>query len=50
MGMDAIHYARSQSMTQVSFELPTELLELPNQTAATLNALAREALIVRLYD
>jgi predicted HTH domain antitoxin len=38
------------AMTTVQLDLPTELFHLPNQTSESLGALAREALIVRLYD
>ena len=37
-------------MTSVQLELPNDILDLPDQTEASLRALAREALIVRLYD
>lgn len=37
-------------MTSVQLDLPHDILTLPNQTAASLQSLAREALIVRLYD
>jgi predicted HTH domain antitoxin len=37
-------------MTTVQLDLPNELFDLPNQTTESLSALAREALIVRLYD
>lgn len=37
-------------MTTVHLDLPDDILALPNQTPERLRALAREALIVRLYD
>jgi predicted HTH domain antitoxin len=37
-------------MTTVYLDLPNDILDLPNQTPERLRALAREALLVRLYD
>lgn len=37
-------------MTTVHLDLPNDILDLPNQTRESLRALAREALLVRLYD
>ncbi|PDV96892.1 UPF0175 family protein [Candidatus Chloroploca asiatica] len=37
-------------MTTVHLDLPQDMLDLPNQTPESLRALAREALLVRLYD
>ncbi len=37
-------------MTTVQFDVPNDLFELPNQTPESLRVLAREALLVRLYD
>ncbi len=37
-------------MTTVQFDVPNDLFELPNQTTESLRMLAREALLVRLYD
>ena len=37
-------------MTTVQLDLPNDLLALPNQTTESLRVLAREALLVRLYD
>ena len=36
--------------TTVHLDLPDDILALPNQTSESLRALARESLIVRLYD
>lgn len=37
-------------MTTVHLDLPNDILDLPDQTPESLRALAREALLVRLYD
>ena len=37
-------------MTTVQLELPTDILDLPDQTEDSLRTLAREMLIVWLYD
>ena len=37
-------------MTTVQLDVPNDLLALPNQTTESLRVLAREALLVRLYD
>lgn len=37
-------------MTIIHLDVPDDLLDLPNQTPERLRALAREALLVRLYD
>ncbi len=37
-------------MTTVQLDLPNDLFDLPNQTTESLRVLAREALLVRLYD
>ncbi|MDW8213952.1 MAG: UPF0175 family protein [Roseiflexaceae bacterium] len=37
-------------MTIIHLDVPDDLLDLPNQTSERLRALAREALLVRLYD
>jgi len=37
-------------MATIQIELPDEILNLPDQSEETLRMLAREALLVRLYD